>query len=625
MDKNTITGFVLMALVLVGYSYWSRPSQAELEAQARYQDSIMQVQQEAQLAAEKKEADKAQKQTALAADSSALFFAARQGKAQEVVLQNSKLSVSINTQGAAVQEATILGYKDQQKQDVKLLTKGENQMELTLAAKMENIRFSDLVFQPTNQTDSTVTLLAQASNGGQLSVSYKLRPNTYVLDMIVESQGLDGLFSPNTNSIDIRWQSKLRQQEKGFTFENRYSTLTYKRVGKDTKNLSQTKTQEKQVEENMDWIAFKDQFFSAILIAQQDLKGATLQSEQLEEDSGYLKNYTAHTQTLFDPSGKQPTQLQMYLGPNNYHILKSVDKQSLGKKDLDIEDLVDFGWPLVRWINRFFILYLFDWLTAMGLPMGIVLLLLTIIVKALVYPATRKTYLSSARMRVLKPELDKINAKYPNPEDALKKQQESMTLYSQYGVSPMGGCLPMLIQMPIWIALFNFVPNAIELRGQSFLWADDLSAYDSLIHWDKDLWLIGDHISIFCLLFTLTNLLNTVYSMRQQQQSSMMSPEQQQQMKMMQWMMYIMPVVFFFMFNSYSSGLCYYYFLSGISSILIMWALRHFTDDEKLMAQMKAYKEKNANNPRKQTGMAARLEALQKMAEEQQRQQQQKR
>ena len=308
--------------------------------------------------------------------------------------------------------------------------------------------------------------------------------------------------------------------------------------------------------------------------------------------------------------------MQFYLGPNDFHTLKATNKLSSTDKDLDLQSLVYFGWPIVKWINRFFILYLFDWLTGFGLNMGIVLLLLTLIVKALVYPATKKSYLASARMRVLKPEIDKLNAKYPNSDDAMKKQQEMMSLYSQYGVSPMGGCLPMLIQMPIWIALFNFIPNAIELRGQSFLWANDLSAYDDLIHWSKHLWLIGDHISIFCLLFSLTNIGNTIISMRQQQ-NSMMSAEQQQQMKMMQWMMYLMPVFFFFMFNDYSSGLSYYYFLSGLTTILIMWCLRRFTDDKKLREQLEAYKVRHANDPKKMSGLAARMEAMQKLADEQ--------
>ncbi len=301
----------------------------------------------------------------------------------------------------------------------------------------------------------------------------------------------------------------------------------------------------------------------------------------------------------------------MLFAPNNYHLLQHTNKLSASDKDLELEDLVYLGWPLFKWINRFFIIYIFDWLSSLGLSMGIVLLLLTILVKVLVYPTTRKSYLSSAKMRVLKPKVDELNAKYPKPEDAMKKQQETMQLYSQYGVSPMGGCLPMLLQMPIWIALFNFVPNAIELRGESFLWASDLSAYDDVIRWDKPIWLIGDHLSIFCLLFCLTNIVNTWISMRQQQNS--MTGEQAQQMKFMQYMMYIMPVAFFFMFNNYSSGLNYYYFLSGLTSILIMWFLRKTTDDKKLLAKLEANYQANKANPnKKMSGMAARLEALQK-------------
>ena len=307
----------------------------------------------------------------------------------------------------------------------------------------------------------------------------------------------------------------------------------------------------------------------------------------------------------------------MYLGPNRFHTLKEHNHLSTGKDDLQLEELVNLGWPILRWINRWLILNLFDWLTSFGLPMGIVLFLLTIIIKALVYVPTRKSFMSSAKMRVLKPQIDALSAKYPKPEDAMKKQQEMMQIYSQYGVSPMGGCLPMLIQMPIWIALYNFVPNAIELRGESFLWADDLSAYDDVIKWGQDIWLIGDHLSIFCLLFCATNIINTWISMKQQKDQ--MSGEQAQQMKAMQYMMLIMPVVFFFMFNNYSSGLCYYFFLSGLTSVLTMWYLRKTTDDAKLLAKLEAYKQKHKNDPKKTSGLAARLEALQKMQEEQAR------
>ena len=253
--------------------------------------------------------------------------------------------------------------------------------------------------------------------------------------------------------------------------------------------------------------------------------------------------------------------------------------------------------------------------------MGIVLLLLTIIVKVIVYPTTRKSFMSSARMRVLKPKVDALAAKYPNKEDAMKKQQEMMGLYRQYGVSPMGGCLPMLIQMPIWIALFNFVPNAIQLRGQSFLWADDLSAYDDVLSWGTDIPLLGDHLSIFCVLFCVTNIFNTLISMRQQK--NQMSSEQAGQMKMMRWMMYLMPIMFFFMFNNYSSGLCYYYFLSGVTSILIMWFLRKTTDDKKLLAQLEAYRESHKNDPKKMSGFAARMQAVQQQQEMMRKMQQQ--
>ena len=619
MDKNTVTGFVLIALVLIGFTWWSRPSEAQLAEMAR-QDSIAQVERaKAQAELDKKalEAEKAAEETEVV-DSTSALFAAKQGTAETIQLQNKFLSVGISTLGGVVESATLKEYDNQQKQNVVLLSKEDSHFHYALAGKNENIISDEIYFQPTEQSDSTLTLTANIGSG-TLNLKYRLQPNSSMLDFIIESEGLQNLFAPSMNTIDLSWDNLVQQQEKGGTFENRYAALTYKIKDKGTKKLNEMKDVTKEPEQTLDWIDFKDQFFSSIIIAHQDFRNVTLTSTPQEKNSGYMKLYKAKMQTTFDPSGKQPTQMQFYLGPNDFHTLKATNKLSLSDKDLELQNLVYFGWPIVKWINRFFILYLFDWLTGFGLNMGIVLLLLTIIVKALVYPATKKSYLASARMRVLKPEMDKINAKYPKQEDAMKKQQEMMQLYSQYGVSPMGGCLPMLIQMPIWIALFNFIPNAIELRGQSFLWANDLSAYDDLIRWSKDLWLIGNHISIFCLLFSVTNIINTWISMRQQQANAMMSQEQQAQMKMMRWMMYLMPVFFFFMFNDYSSGLYYYYFLSGLTTILIMWGLRKFTDDRKLREQLDAYKAKHANDPKKTTGFAARLEAMQKQLEEQQK------
>lgn len=617
MDKNTVTGFILIALVLIGFSWWSRPSEAQLQEMAR-QDSIAQVEKAKLQAQLDKQALAAEAAREAVVDSTSVLFAARQGSAQTIMLKNELLSVGISTQGGVVESATLRNYNNQQGKNVVLLSKAESNFHYALATKNENILSEGIYFQPTAQTDSTLTLAAPIGSG-RLLLTYRLRPQSYMLDFTIEAQGLGNLFAPSMSTIDLAWDNMAQQQEKGGSFENRYAALTYKIKDKGTKKLDEMKDVTKDIEQTLDWIDFKDQFFSAIIIGHQDFKNVSLTSTPQEKNSGYLKMYKAKMQTAFDPTGKQPTEMQFYLGPNDFHTLKATNRLSLSDKDLELQNLVYFGWPIVKWINRFFILYLFDWLTGFGLNMGIVLLLLTLIVKALVYPATKKSYLASARMRVLKPEMDKINAKYPKQEDAMKKQQEMMQLYSQYGVSPMGGCLPMLIQMPIWIALFNFIPNAIELRGQSFLWADDLSAYDDLIRWSKDLWLIGNHVSIFCLLFSLTNIVNTLISMRQQQ-NSMMSTEQQQQMKMMQWMMGIMPVAFFFIFNDYSSGLSYYYFLSGLTSILIMWGLRRFTDEKRLRQQLDDYKARHANDPKKGGSLVARLEAMQKMAEEQQRQ-----
>ncbi|MBR0273128.1 MAG: membrane protein insertase YidC [Bacteroidaceae bacterium] len=626
MDKNTITGFILMALVLIGFSWYSRPSEEQIRAQHE-RDSIAAVQQA--------EAEKAQAEAAALSQSSALsgsaaenalpdstsiLFAASQGTEQLITLENDLVKLTLNTRGGVVEEAVIKGHLDQQKQPVRLLTKQDAHLRLMLAGKAENIITDQLFFEAVNATDSSVTMRAPIAEG-TLDIEYRLRPDAYMLDMIITAHSLSNLFAPSMKALDLEWTDRARQLEKGFDFEQRYACIRYHEASGDTDYLSETSDKEEDIEEALDWIAFKNQFFSAVLISQQEFTDVHLKSQLYKKGQGYLKNYEATMQTAFDPTGAQPTQLQMYIGPNDFHTLKAHNALSLNAdKDLELEDLVYLGWPIVRWINRWFIIYLFDWLKGFGLHMGLVLLLLTIIVKALVYPATKKSYLASARMRVLKPKIDQLNAKYPKQEDAMKKQQEMMQLYSQYGVSPMGGCLPMLIQAPIWIALFNFVPNAIELRGQSFLWADDLSAYDDVIRWNKDLWLIGDHLSIFCVLFCIMQVANTWISMKQQQ-NAVMSPEQEQSMKMMKWMMYLMPLMFFFMFNTYSSGLNYYYFLSGFTSILIMWFLRKTTNDSRLLAELEAYKAKNANNPKKQSGMAARLEALQKQMEEQQRQQ----
>ncbi|MBR0543583.1 MAG: membrane protein insertase YidC [Bacteroidaceae bacterium] len=614
MDKNTITGFILIALVVIGFSWYSQPSREELEAMAQ-RDSIAAVEQQKQA-----EAEQANSQTLTAtsatSDSSALFFSQLTGEGQRVLLQNEKVKVGINSKGAVVEDAEIIGYKSRRREgDVVILGKEDASMRLTLPLKQQNLCLADLCFNIAEQTDSSVTFVAEQGEK-QLLVRYILRPDSYMLDMEIASAGMEGMTMPGASNLLVEWVARIPQQEKGADFENRYSSLTYKRQEKSVKQLSETSDESKKPEEALEWIAFKNQFFSAVLIGSQPMTQVSLSTAQLSDEKDYLKRYEASFQIPFDATGKDATQLQMYLGPNDFHVLQAHSKMTAYGSDADLDELVYLGWSFFRFINRWSILYIFDWLKAMGLPMGIVLLLLTVIVKIIVWPTQKKSYMSSAKMRVLKPKLDEITKQYPNPDQAMQKQQAMMQVYSQYGVSPMGGCLPMLIQMPIWLALFNFIPNAIDLRGESFLWADDLSAYDDLIRWDADLWLIGNHLSIFCLLFSATNLINTWISMRQQQ--NQFTGEQAQQMKMMQWMMYLMPLMFFFMFNNYSSGLSYYYFVSGLLSIITMWYLRWSTDDAKLLASLEAYREQHKNDPKKMSGLQARLEALQKMQQEQQ-------
>ena len=624
MNRDTIIGFVLIALVLIGFSWWNQPSAEEIEA-ARKQDSIASAikdnaarQQQANEAAKKAQAEAAAK-----GDSTALFFSALNGQNQPVVLKNDKVELTFNTKGGSIAKAVIKGFEDRDdKMDVTLFDEKSQQMNFMLAGKSENIITQDLYFTPSNVTDSTVTMTAQAGNGGSLVLNYQLGKD-YMLHFNLQAQGLNGMFAPNYKEMDIEWTDMARQQEKGFTFENRYSTLTYKEKNGGTDYLNETSEKiDEKIEEQLDWVAFKNQFFSAALIAKSEFAANSLMTSiPQEKGSGFLKQFNAKMKTSFDPSGMNPTEFEMYIGPNDFRLIKDVEEQSTFGKDLDLEQLVYLGWPLFRYINRFFTIYVFDWLTSWGFGMGIVLILITLLLKAITFPMVKKSYMSSAKMRVLKPKLDEATKQYDKPEDSMKKQQAMMQMYSQYGVSPLSGCLPMLIQMPIWIAMFNFVPNAIQLRRQSFLWIDDLSTYDPIIEWGTQIWGIGDHLSLTCILFCVSNVLYSYMTMRQQKDQ--MVGQQAEQMKMMQWMMYLMPVMFFFMFNDYSSGLNFYYFISLFFSAAIMWTLRKTTNDEKLLAILEAKYQENKNNPNKKTsGLAARLEAMQKQAEELQRQRQ---
>ncbi len=624
MDKNTIIGLLLIVAVLFGWSYMNQPEETANSQQTSQ--------------AEKKQTENAVQNaplkvatidsTALFADHKLIADTTMTGEKNGfVTLKNENVTVEISKRGGVISKVMLNNYKsykdfkDGKENPLLLYTseQGDGEMNFSFKSASGTINTKDYIFTAVAPTDSTVTMQLMAADSSRLAISYKLLPgDNYMMNMDVKSVGLDKHIAADNKMLGINWYQRLKSHEKGYTFENQYTNITYKLTGDDTEKLSEMSNEQETAEGATDWVAFKGQYFSTVFIAPiKNFENLKVESKmpQSEDDRSYLKDCRAEMQIPFDATGGEATQFQFYFGPNKFSLLKAMDNCQLGDKDLEMEDLVYLGWPLIKWINRFFTIYVFDFLTSLGLPMGIVLLLITILLRFIVYAPTRKSFLSSAKMRVLRPKIDEIAKKYPNKNDAMKKQQETMALYSQYGVSPMGGCLPILIQMPIWIAMFNFVPNAIELRQQSFLWAEDLSAYDSPIEFGTHIWGIGDHLSLFCLLFCATNILYSWMSIRQQRES--MATEQMQQMKMMQWMMYLMPVMFFFMFNDYSSGLNYYYFISLLASALTMWYLRKTTDDAKLLAQLEENYKANKNNPNKKPkGLAARLEALQKQAAE---------
>lgn len=605
MDKNTITGLVLIGALLVGFSFLSRPNEEQLAAQKKYYDSIAVVQQQEEALKAKATAALANEKEEASIDSTSLFRQALQGKEAFTTIENNLVQITLDNKGGRIYSALLKEYNGQNEKPVVLFNADDVSMSFNFYNKQETIQTKDYYFEAVNKTDSSVTMRLAADSASYIDFTYTLKPDKYLMAFTIQATGMENKLSASTKYIDIEWAQRARQLEKGFTYENRLAELMYKHTTEGTDNLSAAKDDEKAVEGKIDWIAFKNQFFSSAFIADQDFEKVKVASKLEKQGTGYIKDYSAEMSTFFDPTGKETTNMFFYFGPNHYNTLKALDKGRTEKWDL--ENLVYLGWPVVREINKWITINVFDWLSSWGLSMGIVLLILTIIVKVVVFPATWKTYMSSAKMRVLKPKIDEIGKKYPKQEDAMKKQQEVMGLYSQYGVSPMGGCLPMLLQFPILMALFMFVPSAIELRQQSFLWAPDLSTYDAFITFPFHIPFLGNHLSLFCLLMTATNVLNTKYTM------SMQDTGAQPQMAAMKWMMYLMPIMFLFVLNDYPSGLNYYYFISTLISVITMILLRRTTDEDKLLADL----ETNKKDPKsKKTGFAARLEAMQKQQEQ---------
>ena len=624
MDKNTIIGFVLIGIVLFGFSWLNRPTPEQIEAQRRYQDSIAQIEMAKQAEQEKQQADPmasfndlpdSVKQDRLSS-SFGSFATAMTGKEEFVTLENEKVSVKLSSKGGRVVSATLKEYDNYKGEPLVLFDQEESFFDLSLVtAANQRVNTKDMFFTPIKGNDpNAVTMRLQLNEGSYLDFIYALQPDDYRMDYSIKGTGLNGVLSPATETLTLTWVQDIRQQEKGRKFENRYVGLYYKVANDDVENLSETSNDNKSVKESLQWIGYKDMFFSTVLASKDGFTDVKFDSKMYNAGE-YMKNFHTTASIAFDLNGTKSTDFQYFFVPNKYSLLKDYNDIVSDGPELRLEKLVPLGWGIFRWVNQYFIIPLFNFLGSFIGNYGWLIFLMTVIVKLILFPLTYKSYMSSAKMRVLRPQVEEINAKYPNQDQAMERQRQIMELYNRAGASPMSGCIPMLLQMPILIALFMFFPSAIELRHESFLWAHDLSTYDAIISWDAQIPLIstyfGNHISLFCLLMTITNIIYTKYNME-------MTNTGQQQMPGMKAVMYLMPLMFLFIFNSYASGLTYYYFISTLITIAQTLFFRSTIDEEKLLAKLEA----NKRRPMKKSGFMKRLEEAQRMQQEQLKRQQ---
>ncbi len=619
MDKNTIIGFSLMGLLLLGFFWWSQPSEEQIEAQRRYQDSIRTVQtknaikeaeQLAKLEEEERlavESDSVKMQKAT--DKYGAFGPASSGTENIITLENALIRVEINTKGGDVNRVILKEYLTYQGDTLTLLDGDESRFNLILnTGNNRVVNTSEMFFRLKEATDSSIILALPAGEGKSLDYIYTLRPDDYMVNFAVKANNLENVLTSSSETGAV-WKTKLRQKERSWQFENRYTSLHYKFLQDDVEELNVSGNDRKEITSGLRWIAFKSHFFSSVLIADNEIASAVLKSEMAPENSEHLKYYTAEMIIPFDVTGKTATGFRYYFGPNKYSLLKSYDKELSSSDRLDLKRLVPLGWGIFRWVNQWLVIPMFDFFGSFIGNFGLVILLLTIVIKMLLFPLTYKSYMSSAKMRVLRPQVEEINARIP-ADKPTERQQATMAMYRKAGVNPMGGCLPMLLQMPFLIALFYFFPSAIELRQQSFLWATDLSSYDAIVSWNAHIPLIsdyfGNHISLFCLLMAITNIVYTHINM------GMTDTGAQMQMPGMKIMMYLMPVMLLFWFNNYASGLSYYYFISTLIPILQTYAIRKFVDEKKLLAIIK----ENQKKPQKKAAWLERLEQAQKQQAE---------
>lgn len=597
MDRNTIIGLLLIVALLIGYSILTAPSQEEREALIRRQDSLIQM---AAMEKAKQELSKTQildslppnlkkeKNTNLETQYGNLS-GAMTGTDTTYAIENDLIKLTVSAKSAKVYSVEVKNYKNYDSLPLTLFEGDKNIFEMVFFAQNRNISTQLLFFKPIQFTgNDSITLRAQVTDSSYIEYFYKLKKGSYLVDFKIKMVGMEKIIAPNTSYLTLNWNVDLPRLEKGIAWERNNSTVYYNFFQSEVENLSPTsEAAEENLNTRIKWIAYKQQFFSSALIASENFINAKVKTKRFE-DLQNLRSCQSEISLAYERKPIETINLEFYFGPNHYKTLKNTE--------LDLEKMIPLGWGIFGWVNRGLVIPLFNQLGKVIGNYGIIILLMTIIIKLILLPLTYKSYLSTAKMKILKPQVDEINARYPKSEDAIKKQQAVMAMYKKAGANPMGGCLPVLLQFPILIAMFNFFPTSIELRHESFLWASDLSTYDSILDLPFNIPFYGSHVSLFCLLMTLANFAYILMS----DQTSMSS----QQMPGMKYMMYAMPFFMLFWFNSYASGLSYYYFLSLVITIGQTELFKRFIDEKKILAKIA----ENEKKPIKKSSFQKKLE-----------------
>jgi YidC/Oxa1 family membrane protein insertase len=600
-------------LLVLGYSIYTQPSAEQLAAEKHRKDSLEQLDRKQEAAGKALEQQQASVQVPQAADSTGLesdsvkalqlqeqwgaFAAAADGKEQLVTLENDKIRLTLSSLGGKVKRVELKDYKTWDGRAVELMSSDSSRFDITFPAQNRIINTGQLNFQIVEGgTTGKASLRLNAGEGKYLQYNYSLEAGSYLVGLDLKVVGLHDLLPANTTYLNLDWKDQLNRQEQSVENERTASTLYYRFTGEEVDYISETKDEKQSLKTKVQWIAFKQHFFSSVLIADGiSFDAPVVETYTDKNQERYIKNMTASMSLPLENKPEQDIRLRFYFGPNHYQSLKQID-------DLHLEKLIPLGWGIFGWVNRYLVIPTFNYLNGFNLNFGIIILILTILVRIILLPLTYGSFKSQAKIRVLQPEMLELNEKYG--DDPMKKQQETMNLYRRAGVNPLGGCIPGLLQLPILIAMFRFFPSSIELRQESFLWAHDLSTYDSILDLGFKIPFYGDHVSLFTLLMTISTIIYTKMNM---QMTAATNPS-------MKWMMYLMPIFFLGFFNNYSAGLSYYYFLSNIFGFAQQYLFKAFIDEDAIHAKI----QENKKKPAKKSGFQARLEAMAKEAQRQQ-------